>query len=147
MTCLENSCESCSGCQPSGTNYGTQYEDKEDKNKYVICSCRAVKPENEFLVFDRWYQHSEHCNRMLHFCTAITKENYLKLNGFDEEYSKGIAYEDDDFREKILVSDLKIILRDDLLITHMYHDTVYQQENHDLVLLNGEYYRKKWRKE
>ena len=32
MTCLENTCGGCSGCQ--GTNYGAQYEEDEEKNKY-----------------------------------------------------------------------------------------------------------------
>jgi|GEM_PF-1260019 len=35
MTCLENSCGECSGYQTSGTNYGSQYEDEEDTNKYA----------------------------------------------------------------------------------------------------------------
>jgi len=35
MTCIDNKCGGCSGCQ--GTNYGTQYEeDEEKKNKYGV---------------------------------------------------------------------------------------------------------------
>lgn len=122
-------------------------EFRRNRDIYVVCGCQAAKFEDGRFVFDRWYQHSLHINRLLHFCTALTRENFYKIEGFDEEYSKGIAYEDDDFREKILNSELKVVLRDDLVVTHINHNTEYQKSRQDLVKLNEAYYRKKWHKE
>ena len=44
-----------------------------------------------------WYQHSILNNRCLNFCTAITKKDLLELGGFDERFSNGLAYGDNEF--------------------------------------------------
>lgn len=126
---------------------GFDEEFKKDENIYVVCGCQAIKLVEGKTIFDKWYQHSLYMNRLLHFCTTLTRKNFYKIGGFDENYMEGIAYEDDDFREKILSSHLKLVLRDDLLVSHINHDTEYQQKNFDLTKLNEIYYRKKWHKE
>ena len=59
---------------------------EENKNCYIICACEAVNPDKTHFS---WYQHSIHMNRMLHFCTAISKRNWLRTNGFCEALAGG----------------------------------------------------------
>jgi hypothetical protein len=132
-----------------------------NKNIYVICACQSVnmqyntsvnedgsthKEPTGFYHFEQWYQHSVYNNRRLNFCSAITKENYFKIGGFDEKYADGIAFDDDDFRDTILYkSDIKVITRDDLFVSHFNHDVSYQT-NTSLINVNLNYYKKKWNK-
>lgn len=142
---------------------GFDRELSANKNVYVICGCQSVDLQyNSYVtqdgvthseptgiyLFRMWYQHSVLNNRRLHFCSAITKDNYFKIGGFDEKYSEGLAYDDDDFRDTILYKrDIKVILRDDLLVSHLNHDVQYQEKNRRLYNVNLAYYKKKWNKQ
>jgi len=121
-----------------------------DKNKYIICSCLSVDIINkadsyEYLTFNsiQWYQHSIHNNRRLHFCSALSKENYIKIKGFDEFYSMGISYDDDDFRQKVISANIPILSKDELSVYHIEHERNYQG-NAELVNKNLIYYKNKW---
>lgn len=48
-----------------------------------------------------WYQHPIHRNVKYHFCSAIYKSNLDIVGGFDEEYAKGVCYDDCDLVFKI----------------------------------------------
>lgn len=106
-------------------------EFNKNKNAYIICACENIKIDKYYEhvtdmdMFEyehlMWYQHSEHRNRMLHFCTAISRENYDKIGGFNRRFSKGMGCEDVDFREKVKKSDMRIVLRDDLVTLHQDH--------------------------
>ena len=115
-------------------------------NSYVVCACEAVifdKPSIDTFDeykngrFFRWYQHSKLINRLLHFCTALSRENYVRIGGFDERYSSGIAYEDDNFRQRILINGIPCVLRDDLLTIHIEHERGYLEQNQLLYAFNG----------
>jgi len=124
---------------------GFDEEFAKDMNSYVVCSCLAVSLENDKVNILKWYQHSKYINRMSHFCSAIAKERYFSIGGFDEEYAKGIAYDDDDFRDTILCSNFRVVLRDDLVVSHLEHSREYQVI--DLVKKNEMYYRRKWNRQ
>jgi hypothetical protein len=115
---------------------------------YIVCACENVHiKESETGIITQhigWYQHSVHNNRRLHFTSAISKENFIKIGGFDENYSKGIAWEDDDFRNKILQANIPIIIEDNLLVFHQYHDDYDWGLYRYLWNLNEAYYRSKW---
>lgn len=98
-------------------------EFEKDENIYIICSCENIENYKSFYEYKHltWYQHSKHRNRMLHFCTAISKENYFKIGGFDKRYRYGAGVDDVDFIEKVKKSNLKIIVRDDLETLHLDH--------------------------
>ena len=98
---------------------------------YVVCAC-------ENAIFDKyyehvqdvsafvykhlsWYQHSEHRNRMLHFCTAISRKNYDKIGGFDKRYMYGAGVEDVDFLEKVKKNGIRIEVRDTMETIHQDH--------------------------
>ncbi len=67
-----------------------------------------------------WYNHSLHKPVGYHFCTAITKENLIRLGGFDERFSLGIAYDDDEFLKRIKMI-LKINFVDSHIVLHQNH--------------------------
>lgn len=113
---------------------------------YVICGCRHIgrypKRIEKFQDFDyvhlSWYQHSEKKNSGLHFCSIISKYNFIILGGFDEGFSKGIDYDDTDFRERVRESMLSIVTRDDLTVDHQKHDkdtSVFTENLQDNPLL------------
>ena len=92
--------------------------DKTDSNEYIVCACKTTHEV-------KWYQHSKYNNRMLHFCSCISKKNWLKLNGFCEWYKNGVAYEDDDWLERIKKAGIKIVCNDELIVEHLEHGRAY----------------------
>jgi len=117
---------------------GLDSEFNIDKNVYVVCACESIHQDGSF---DQWYQHSTYNNRQLHFCTALSRQNYDTLKGFDEDYIYGIAYEDDEWLARVRKGNLKIVLRDDLLVSHLEHSRSYLSEN--FVAKNRQLYIKK----
>ena len=93
-------------------------EFESDTESYIICACKSI---NKNGTFHRWYQHTKHRNRMYHFCSAISKEIYFKIGGFDERFTKGISYDDNAFIDNIIKSDIKVKVRDDLIVSHLWH--------------------------
>lgn len=120
---------------------GLDQEFEQDQGLYVMCACQSlVKCAGRVDRFDdlkgqfhMWYQHSQHNNRCLHFCSALSRLNYNLIEGFDEAYAHGIAYDDDDFREKIKAAKIEIVLADTLLVSHQEHTRQHQ------ILQRGDY--------
>jgi hypothetical protein len=108
---------------------------EEDKDAYVVCACKERHG---------WLQHTRYNNRMLHFCSAISKENYIKLGGFDENYSKGISYDDDDFLMKVKHAGLRIVCDDSMVTEHQEHSRDYIFNSPSLVKINQQYFMSKW---
>lgn len=76
-----------------------------------------------------WYNHSVFKPTWFHFCSGISRENMRKLNGFDERYATGLAYEDNDIIHRIKVLGLKIQLVDELSVIHQYHTPTNYEGN------------------
>jgi len=118
---------------------------------YVIFGCEsAVGCSKDIKKFEdfkyshhMWYQHASYNNRMLHFCSAISRKNYDKIEGFDENYRFGVAYDDDDFRNKVKAHNLPIFLDDNSYVVHIDHDRTFQADM-SLIQINLDYYKKKW---
>lgn len=76
--------------------------------------CYAANPDEtlkiqkqERISFENeWYNHRTRRPAAYHFATSITRQNLKTLNGFDERFSLGIGYDDDEFvfRLKKIVS-------------------------------------------
>jgi len=98
---------------------GLDAEFQKNMGAYVICSCKATNPDGSFR---RWYQHSIHGNRALNFCTALSRENFNLVKGFNEEYTIGYGYDDDSFRDRVFYSNIPFVFRDDLQVTHQWHE-------------------------
>lgn len=110
----------------------------EEVNQYIFTCINEISINNieektknfndcpQFGKFPLWYQHPEHRNRNLHFCTVISKEYLEILGGFDERYKDGLCFEDDDFYFKIkeyLKLNIKSIhpSTERVGVVHLYH--------------------------
>jgi len=83
-----------------------------------------------------WYNHSLYRRVYYHFCSAITRTNMAKLNGFDERYATGIGYDDDELIIRIRRLGLEMIIEDKISVMHQYHNTVFW-ESPDVQRLTG----------
>lgn len=122
-------------------------DNSEMDNLYIVCACLAVhlvKPgknfkDSEFKSY-MWYQHTQYRDVRYHFCTVITRDNYInKVKGFDERYCGGIAYDDDNFVKRVMKSGLIILPVDDLVTYHIEHSRNYKissEEFNRLVEIN-----------
>ncbi|MCX8533625.1 glycosyltransferase family 2 protein [Chryseobacterium luquanense] len=86
-----------------------------------------------------WYSHSEYRPMPFHFCTAITNKNLKKLGGFDELFSLGIAYDDNEFLCRINKKKLNVRFIDNEIVLHQNHylptSTSYQSRSNKEVLM------------
>lgn len=126
---------------------GLDEEFEKSKDSYVICSCLSVQdkylpvnPIND--VKGQWYQHSVHRNIGAHFCSAISRNNYFKIDGFSEEFSAGVGFDDDDFRNKVQKAGIPFVYRDDLMTLHLFHEQASKDMN--LFHRNQKLYNEKW---
>lgn len=82
-----------------------------------------IKKNDHIVVNDGdagWYNHSVHRPEAYHFCTAISRKALNKLKGFDERFALGIAYDDNEFVERVRKL-LKIDFIDNEVILHQNH--------------------------
>lgn len=110
------------------TNILAGLDEEFEKNVrcYVICACQSLTREGGFHM---WYQHSIHRNACYHFCSAISKLSYNNVGGFDESYRNGYCFDDDDLRDSIKRIGIPFIVRDDLLVSHQWHNKGYRPSN------------------
>lgn len=85
-----------------------------------------------------WYNHSLYRSVGYHFCTAITKKDLDYLGGFDERFSLGIAYDDDEFLKRVKKM-FKIIFIDTCIVLHQNHynseSTSYENRDNKNLLI------------
>lgn len=120
----------------------------ETENKYVVCACLSVRSNsidlNQSLPKGTWYQNTKHRNAQLHFCSAINKAQFEAIGGFDNQYAKGMCFEDDDFRNKITAAGIPVVCRDDLISVHLQHNKSKPPHYLELHQINKKYYESKW---
>lgn len=119
---------------------GFDEEFSKDPDVYVVCSCASLDSDGNF---SEWYQHSKKNNRKLHFCSAISRDNFLRSGGFNEDYIFGIAFEDNEWLKRVEKYGYRIVLRDDLVVCHLDHSRVYLNDN--LVRKNKVLFESLWR--
>ena len=98
-----------------------------------------------------WYNHPQIRPVGYNFCSAITTKNLIKLNGFDERFKDGCAYEDNYFLHQIAMLGLKVEITADPIVYHQYHPVQGNRsqgawlQNHTLftLLSQGKEYRAK----
>ncbi len=76
-----------------------------------------------------WYNHSRFRPVHFHFCSAMTRSNMAKLNGFDERYAHGIGYDDDELIARVRILGLKLTITDDVSVIHQYHKSLWEGPN------------------
>jgi len=98
----------------------------EYRNEHIVDFLKSF-PQQPYVGWDSigWYNHSIYRRVYYHFCAAITKNNILKLNGFDERYAPGIGYDDDELIIRIKRLGLNLIIEDNISVIHQYHGTFF----------------------
>lgn len=130
----------------------SKLDDIDFTANYIVCDCcnmKLIKDNGDFfsstLQFLSWYQHGEN-DRNLHFCSAISRQNFNRIGGFDERYSAGFFVEDRDFLRRIKNLGLKIIPRSDLVTYHIDHPRHYSmsaEEKARLIAINNKIFNDK----
>lgn len=67
-----------------------------------------------------YYQHSRWNNRLLHFGSAIHREDFIAIGGFASAYDAGDAFEDNDLAEQA-VKALDVVVVDSPQVGHQAH--------------------------
>lgn len=129
---------------------GMDEEFEKNPNIYIMCGCMNKKRCNLYIEkFEDlhgeeagWYQHSIYRNAQFHFCAGISKGNWDKIGGFDEDFRYGTSFEDADFRNRVRRANVPFILRDDLLTIHISHASLWG--NSKLNEINRKVFTSKW---
>jgi hypothetical protein len=91
-------------------------------NTYVLAAVRCDEQ-------DRWHCHSSVAGKPcegipmpegsgLNFLSMMRRSFWDRVGGFDEDYRKGIAFDDNDFVKRLEKAGAKFIIRDDLIVQH-----------------------------
>tara|TARA_Y100000310_G_scaffold301781_1_gene338553 strand:+ start:6072 stop:6887 length:816 start_codon:yes stop_codon:yes gene_type:complete len=75
--------------------------------------------------YGSWYLHSKYRPTARNFFTALTKEVFHSLSGFDERFRSGTGFDDDEFRDRILTVVDNVVYCDSAIAIHINHDPVH----------------------
>jgi GT2 family glycosyltransferase len=70
---------------------------------------------------DGWYNHSQYRPLGLHFCSGIKRDDLLEMGGFDERYSRGVAFDDNEFFFRLKEKGFRISFVDSPAVVHQWH--------------------------
>lgn len=80
-----------------------------------------------------WINHLQ--TPTLYFIGVIPRDLYIKYGGIDEAFMSGIAYEDEDFGNRLKnMPDLELVFDKEVFGVHLTHDRAYQEVS--AVMLN-----------
>lgn len=113
----------------------------DNPGQYVVCACQGLDKKGKPA---QWFQHSVHRPARYHFCSAISRENYLRLGGFDESFATGYCFDDDDWRDTVLAAGVPVTQQDDLLTSHQWHEKHPFAGPKSLWERNKSLYEAKW---
>lgn len=72
----------------------------------------------------RWYNHATERPVAFHFCNAITRNDLIQTNGFDERFSQGFNWDDAELLFRIKkICQVKFV--EDPWVVHQYHQKSY----------------------
>jgi GT2 family glycosyltransferase len=72
----------------------------------------------------RWYNHETERPVAFHFCNAITRQDLIRINGFDERYALGHNWDDAEILHRIQrICKVKFVA--DPYVIHQYHHKSY----------------------
>ena len=66
--------------------------------------------------------HYREKNPAIYFLAMFNKTDIEKINGWDEDFMKGYAFEDKDFGERWVRAGIPFVVRDDIQALHQYHE-------------------------
>jgi GT2 family glycosyltransferase len=85
----------------------------------------------------RWYNHVVERPYAYHFTTAITRENLIKLNGFDERFAQGQDMDDVELIYRIKALGLELTFVEDPWVVHQYHRKTYNNPHNPPVAVDN----------
>lgn len=100
------------------TSVLTQLEKLRGKN--IVCQVWD-EDEDGKVVASLVHKGFRDDNPGMYFLAMFNKNDILKINGWDEEFLKGYAYEDNDFGERWKRAGLPFSIREDIWGRHQYH--------------------------
>ena len=68
-----------------------------------------------------WYNHTKYRPVGYHFCSAIMRKDLDRIGGFDERYSRGVAFDDDAFIRTIKSKGMNVKIINSPYVIHQYH--------------------------
>jgi len=83
-----------------------------------------------------WYNHPIYRPEMLHFCSAITREDLYELGGFDERYYNGLGYDDNEFILRIQNKGMTVKIIENPLVVHQFHKPFHPGDVQTLMKIN-----------
>jgi len=113
-----------------------EYVKKMKSNSYISFGCYALSkdenPEKPVIKnklanvqnTSSWYNHPTIRPVAYNFCSAMTTKNLVRLNGFDERFMKGNAYEDNYFLHQVRSLGLKVIITEEPIVYHQWHPSL-----------------------
>ena len=104
---------------------------KLESNNFTVAELLESLPQRPYIGGTAlgWYNHSRFRPVHFHFCSAMTRSNMAKLNGFDERYAHGIGYDDDELIARVRILGLKLTITDDVSVIHQYHKSLWEGPN------------------
>ena len=75
-----------------------------------------------------YYNHRTFRPHAFHFCCAIKREDLLDLEGFDERYAEGRAFDDNEFILRVGRKGLDVIFVSYPLVLHQWHYEGYEPD-------------------
>lgn len=118
-----------------------QYAQKINSENYISFGCYSLNKETTFAKHDitaviqannigavdngqnAWYNHPVFRPVGYDFCSAISADNLRKLNGYDERFSFGIAYGDNNLFDRVNKLGLKVEITSYPFVVHQWHYT------------------------
>lgn len=127
---------------PECYHYGNiiEYAKKVTDETYISFGCYSQGQGEELgsIINDRgatvdfesaWYNHPIHRPTGYHFCSAITANNLIKINGFEERFAYGVAYDDNYLLHQIKCLGLKVEITAEPFVIHQWHERVTFKED------------------
>ena len=120
-----------------------------DPETYIVCACEDVRLDGRAKAFRdlleakhlAWYDHPKHNARMLHWCSCLSRTQYMAVGGFDEYYHQLIGYDDNDFLQKIRHSGMRITYQEAPAVSHIHHEKMHENADFRPAF---DYYNSKW---
>ena len=123
--------------------------DNLNNDNYLTFHCyAATKSETRTMQFgeplpmftdkkSRWYNHVTERPYAYHFTTAITRENLVKLNGFDEQFAQGQDMDDVELIYRVKALGLELQFVEAPWVVHQYHRKTYDNPHNPPVTVNN----------
>lgn len=99
------------------TNVLEQFSKDLDKN--IICEVSDQDADGNLTILVAPTFRGE--NPAMYFLAMFQKKDIETINGWDEEFMRGYAYEDNDFGARWVRAGLPFEVREDIRATHQYH--------------------------